>query len=205
MEKFNELIEQYFLPLKKWWWLYLLITYQVFRSQGKRIWSSFRFEKWKVWKKTLTFLIFFVTLHFLLKSILLSLSLSHVEQSKLVQLSIKRISEVKSPLWYPLIFLGSCVWIPVLEECVFRYFIFETLGQKNSLSYALSFVSFILSHWMPGDNLLVLLIQYSVPTIAFITIYVNNKYNLLYPILLHSCTNLLLITLALIKPNFPLI
>jgi len=43
--------------------------------------------------------------------------------------------------------LVSCVVAPLVEECVFRYFIFEILGKNNPFSYFASYLTFTFSHW----------------------------------------------------------
>jgi membrane protease YdiL (CAAX protease family) len=86
-----------------------------------------------------------------------------------------------------------CVLAPIVEEGIFRYFIFQTFGRKNLLSYLISFFTFILAHYHRGENILLLFLQYSVATMAFIYIYKKSGWKLLSPILLHSLTNFLFI------------
>jgi membrane protease YdiL (CAAX protease family) len=69
------------------------------------------------------------------------------------------------------IFLGLCVLAPLVEECIFRYFIFKIFGKKNPLAYFCSFFTFILVHYHWGENILLLFFQYSVATLGFIYIY----------------------------------
>jgi membrane protease YdiL (CAAX protease family) len=68
----------------------------------------------------------------------------------------------------PVIF-GSCLVAPIIEECLYRFFIFEVLGKRNIFSYLLSYFTFILAHWqISGDNFVSLFAQYSVAAIGFI-------------------------------------
>jgi len=65
--------------------------------------------------------------------------------------------------------LGSCLFAPIIEECLYRFFVFEILGKNNPFSYLLSYFTFILAHWqIRGENFAALFIQYSVATIGFI-------------------------------------
>src|SRR5438876_6722356 len=98
-----------------------------------------------------------------------------------------------------------CALAPIVEEGIFRYFIFQIFGRKNPLSYLFSFSTFILAHYHRGENILLLFFQYSVVTLGFIYIYKKSGWKLLSPILLHSLVNLLFIVMVLISPTFSLI
>jgi len=64
-----------------------------------------------------------------------------------------------------------CVLAPIVEECIFRYFVFKIFSWKNYLSYLISFFSFILAHYHQGENIPILFFQYSMATLGFIYIY----------------------------------
>ena len=98
-----------------------------------------------------------------------------------------------------------CVLAPIVEECIFRYFIFRIFGKKNPLAYLCSFFTFILAHYHQGENVFLLFFQYSVATLGFIYIYKKSGWKLLSPILLHSLVNLLFIVMVMINPTRSLI
>ena len=203
-EKIKELAGRHLYPLRKWWWIAILIVYWAFRCQGKRIWFSLRKEKKKIFRWTGIFLLLMALVHFLIKWLL---SFSHLPlRAKLIERSVQLINEAKN-FWglLPIIFV-SCVLAPIIEECLYRFFIFEILGKNNPFSYLLSYFTFILAHWqVRGENFVSLFIQYSVATIGFIWIYQKSNWNLIYPIILHSLVNVVFIGITLINPNFLLI
>jgi membrane protease YdiL (CAAX protease family) len=99
-------------------------------------------------------------------------------------------------------FLGLCILAPLVEECVFRYFIFKIFGKKNLFPYLLSFFSFIFYHYSwQGENIAILFLQYSVASFGLIYVYKKSNWNLLSPILLHSLINLLFIGILFINPD----
>ncbi|RHZ37340.1 CPBP family intramembrane glutamic endopeptidase [endosymbiont GvMRE of Glomus versiforme] len=203
-EKVKELAGRYFYPFRKWWWMPILIVFWVFRCQGKQIWFSLTKEKKKIFRQTGIFLLVMALIHFLIKWLL---SFSHLPlRAKLIEKLISLITEAKGFLGLLPIILGSCVFAPIIEECLYRFFIFKILGEKNPFSYLLSYFTFILAHWqVRGENFASLFFQYSVATVGFIWIYKKSNWNLIYPIILHSLVNVLFIGITLINPDFPLI
>jgi len=80
-----------------------------------------------------------------------------------------QITEAKNSWGLLPVILGSCLFAPIIEECLYRFFVFEILGKNNPFSYLLSYFTFILAHWqIRGENFAALFIQYSVATIGFI-------------------------------------
>ncbi|RHZ36972.1 CPBP family intramembrane glutamic endopeptidase [endosymbiont GvMRE of Glomus versiforme] len=202
-EKVKELAERYFYPLRKWWWITILIVYWAFRCQGKQIWLSLRKEKKQIFRQTGIFLLVMALIHFFIKWLL---SFSHLPlRAKLIEKLVQLITEAKGFLGLLPIILASCVIAPIIEECLYRFFIFKILGKNNPFSYLLSYFTFILAHWqVRGENFVSLFVQYSVATVGFIWIYKKSNWNLAYPIILHSLVNILFIGIVLISPNFPL-
>lgn len=201
-DKAKELAERYFYPHWKWWWLILAVVYWAFCRQGKQIWLSLKKEKKKIFRQVGLFLLIMALVHFLVK--LIFISLFSTAQAKLIERLIQQITEAKNFCGLLPVIFGSCLVAPIIEECLYRFFIFEVLGKKNIFSYLLSYFIFILAHWQNGDNFVSLFVQYSVAAIGFIWIYKKSNWNLTYPIILHSLVNLLFISIALTNSNFPL-
>ncbi|WP_322632481.1 CPBP family intramembrane glutamic endopeptidase [endosymbiont DhMRE of Dentiscutata heterogama] len=188
--------------------LCLLITFWVFQQEGKKIWYSLRQEKKKIFWQTIKLLFFFTLIHFALKLVLgwvAPPSWPNLKSEK-INTHISVITSNKNNWGYlAQIFFGMCVLAPIVEECIFRYFIFRIFGRKNPFSYLLSFLTFIGAHYHRGENLFLLFFQYSVATWGFIYVYKKSGWKLLSPILLHSLTNLLFIVIVLINPSCSLI
>ena len=208
MENWNktkELTESYFFPLRKWWWIIILVVYWAFHCQGKQIWFSLRKEKKKIFQQVSIFLLTMTLVHFLVK--LIFVSLSHLPpRAQLIEKLIQQITEARTFWGYLPVIFGSCLVAPIIEECLYRFFIFKILGKNNPFSCLLSYFAFVLTHWqLKGDNLVSLFIQYSVAAVGFIWIYKKSNWNLIYPIILHSLVNVVFISIVLINPNFILI
>ena len=188
--------------------LCFLITFWVFQQEGKKIWYSLRKEKKKIFWQAIKLLFFFALIHFALKLILgWAVSFSSVNiKSGRINTHISIITDSKEK-WGKLaqIFFGLCVVAPLVEECIFRYFIFKIFGRKNPLAYLCSFFAFILVHYHWGENIPLLFLQYSMATLSFIYIYKKSNWNLLAPIFLHSLVNFLFIIMVLISLACPLI
>ncbi|KLL03148.1 MAG: hypothetical protein MRECE_26c011 [Mycoplasmataceae bacterium CE_OT135] len=167
-EKVKELAERYFYPLQKWWWVVILVVYWAFRCQGKQIWFSLRKEKKKLFRQVSIFLLVMTLIHFLVKLIFVSLSLSHLPpRAQLIEKLIQQITKARN-FWglLPAI-LGSCLFAPLIEECLYRFFIFKILGKNNPFSYLFSYFTFILAHWqIRGENFISLFVQYSVAAVG---------------------------------------
>lgn len=200
----------YFKPFLffKIWWLYLLITFWTLHKKGKQIYSSLCYEKTKIiWTATI-FLLIIILIHSSLKIVLWLLKPKSInKKSILVQNQIKKLAEAKKKSFSKILFylLASCLLAPIIEESVFRYFIFKVLGKVNPISYFISYFVFTLSHWQEGENFATLFAQYSATAIGLIWIYNQSNWNLTYPIILHSLVNAMLISITLINPNFTLI
>ena len=132
-ERVKELAESYFYPLRKWWWIAILIVYWAFRCQGKQIWFSLRKEKKKLFRQASIFLLVMTLIHFLVK--LIFVSVSHLPpRAKLIEKLVQQITEAKN-FWGLLpVILGACLFAPIVEECLYRFFIFEILGKNNLFS-----------------------------------------------------------------------
>jgi membrane protease YdiL (CAAX protease family) len=65
--------------------------------------------------------------------------ISNSDQNKSTKIPFYNISPVFS-------FITIVCLAPIIEECLFRYLIFESLGKKNSLAYIFSGASFIFFH-----------------------------------------------------------
>lgn len=78
-------------------------------------------------------------------------------------------------------FLSIVIIAPIVEECVFRYLIFETFGKNNVFPYLFSGLSFIFLHWQGGifnfnlTTIGYLLLTYLPMTIFFIYAYRKSK------------------------------
>lgn len=188
--------------------LCFLLTCWVLKQERQKICYSLRTEKIKIFWQTIKLLFFFALLHFALKLVLGRLAPSAWSslKSEKINTQIKVITNSKNNWWYlSQIIFGMCVLAPIVEECIFRHFIFKIFGQESSLSYLVSFFSFILAHYHRGENVFLLFFQYSVATLGFIYVYKKSNWNLLFPILLHFLVNLLFIALVIINPNCLLI
>ena len=155
--------------------LCFLLTLWVFKREGKKIWYSLRQEKKQIFWQTIKLLCFFTLIHFALKLVLgwVVPSSSNIKSEK-INTQISVITNSKNN-WRHLaqIFFGMCVLAPIVEECIFRYFIFRIFGKENPLAYLCSFFTFILAHYHQGENILLLFFQYSVATLGFIYIFIK--------------------------------
>ena len=117
--------------------------------------------------------------------------------------AIERAREVKKePVSiYFLNFAFIVILAPIIEECVFRYLIFEIFSKDNPVDYIFSGLSFIFLHWLGptlgvGGGLLnftaikFLLLTYLPITIFLIWVYRKSKWNITYPIYFHFLWNL---------------
>jgi len=180
-----------------------LLTLWVLKHEGGKIWHSLRKEKKSIFWQSIKLLFFFALLHFALKLILGWAAPSDWPsvKSEKINTQISFITNSKGNLGQlAQIFLGMCILAPIVEEFIFRYFIFQIFGRKNPFSYLFSYLTFILAHYHRGENILLLFAQYSVATWGFIYIYQKSNWKLLSPILLHSLVNFLFIVIVLINP-----
>lgn len=103
---------------------------------------------------------------------------------------------------YFLNFAFIVILAPIIEECVFRYLIFEIFSKDNPLAYIFSGLSFIFLHWLGptlgvGGGLLnfttikFLLLTYLPMAIFLIWVYRKSKWNITYPIYFHFLWNLI--------------
>jgi len=90
-------------------------------------------------------------------------------------------------------FLAICIFAPIIEECVFRYLIFENFGKKNPFTFLFSGVSFIFAHWQTSllnfTTINYLLLNHLPMTTLFIWVYWKSKWNITYPIFFHMLWN----------------
>lgn len=184
-----------------------LIVLWVLKQERKKIWYSIRVRKKKLFWQAIKFLLFFAFIHFILKYFFALAVPSHLpHRSEKINKLIEIIASSKENFWrLPQIILGLCVLAPILEECIFRHFVFAIFGKNNPFSYLVSFFSFVLAHYHWGENIFILFLQYSVASFGLIFIYKKSNWNLLAPILLHSLINLLFIGITIISPNCSLI
>jgi len=163
-------------------------------------------EREKIFRKVFLFLLGIILTHFLLKLLLYWGKSEYSQPAGLIKDQVKWLNQDKKVWKIILSILISCIGAPLVEECVFRHFIFAVLGKNNPLSYFTSYLTFTFSHWQAGkETFLFPFFQYSVATLGFIWIYRQSNWNLIYPILLHSAVNTVLITTVLINPSFPFI
>jgi len=186
--------------------LCFLITYWVLQREGKKTWHSLRKEKNKIFYQAIKLLLLFALIHFAFKLVAGWMTSWANLKSEKINTQIEVITNSKNNWWHlAQIFFGMCVLAPIVEECIFRYFVFKIFGWKNPFSYLISFLTFILVHYHQGENIPILFFQYSMATLGFIYIYKKSGWKLLPPILLHSLVNLLFITIVLIAPTCSLI
>ena len=186
--------------------LCFLITCWVLQREGKKVWYSFRKRKKEKFWQGIKLLFLFALIHFALKLVAGWMTSWTNLKSEKINTQIEVITNSKNNWWHLVqIFFGMCVLAPIVEECIFRYFVFKIFGWKNPLSYLVSFFSFIWVHYHRGENIPLLFCQYSVATLGFIYIYKKSGWKLLSPILLHSLVNLLFIVIVVIAPTCPLI
>lgn len=180
--------------------LCFLLLCLIIKKEGKRIYYSLAKEKLKIFWQALFLLFFLAIVHFVLKYFF------PYQADKIKEL-VFVIKTNKDNFWHLLrIFFGLCVFAPIIEECVYRYFVFDIFGKENPLSYLISFSAFIFTHYCwRGENIGVLFLQYSLASFGLIYIYKKSNWNLLSPILLHSLINLLFIGVILINPSCSLI
>ncbi|WNE41080.1 MAG: hypothetical protein mread185_000537 [Mycoplasmataceae bacterium] len=175
--------------------IFLLICW-IIKKEWKVIKFSLLKEKKKIFWQSVYLLFAFSTIHFILKFFF-------TDKADKINELIVAIDQNKNNLWFLIrIIFGLCVLAPIIEEFVYRYFVFKVFGKKNPLSYLLSFFAFILAHYCwRGENITTLFLQYSVANLALICIYKKSNWNILFPILLHSLINLLFISLTIINPS----
>ena len=182
-----------------------LVVGWVWKQEKKKIYYSLRKQKKQILRQAVFFLGFFALFHFILKFLwlLITSSTSLPHKSVHINNSIKVITDIKAGKFGKLVgmLVGMCILVPLLEECIFRYFIFALFGKKNIFAYFLSFFTFIFAHYHWGENIPTLFLQYSVAAFAFIYVYKKSNWNLLVPILLHSLVNFLFIIMVLINPS----
>jgi len=180
--------------------LCFLLVCLVIKKEGKRIYHSLAKEKLKILWQVISLLFFLAIIHFILKYFF------PYKAEKIKEL-IFAIDTNKNNFWrLSRIFFGLCIFAPIIEEIVYRYFVFNIFGKKNPLSYLLSFLAFILAHYCwHGESISILFLQYSLASFGLIYIYKKSNWNLLAPILLHLLINLLFIGITVINPNCSLI
>src|SRR2546421_4174962 len=88
----------------------------------------------KLFRQASIFLLVMTLFHFLVK--LIFVSVSHLPpRAKLIEKLVQQITEAKS-FWGLLpVILGACLFAPIVEECLYRFFIFEILAKNNLFSY----------------------------------------------------------------------
>lgn len=180
--------------------LCFLLLCLVIKKEGKKIYHSLAKEKLKIFWQVVCLLFFLTIIHFALKYFF------PYQADKIKELVVA-IDINRSSFWRLVrIFFGLCVFAPIIEECVYRYLVFNIFGKKNPISYLISFSVFILAHYCwRGESIRVLFLQYSLASFGLIYIYKKSNWNLLAPILLHSLVNLLFITIVIINPTCSLI
>ncbi|MCE8159145.1 MAG: CPBP family intramembrane metalloprotease [Candidatus Moeniiplasma glomeromycotorum] len=182
-----------------------LVVSWVWKQEKKKIYYSLRQQKKLIFRQAVFSLGFFTLFHFILKFFwwLVTSSTNFPHKSAKINTLIKVITDSKARKVSGIIGLlvGLCILAPLVEECIFRYFVFALFGKKNYFAYFFSFFAFILAHYHWGENIPVLFIQYSVATVAFIYVYKKSNWNLLVPMVLHSLVNLLFLTITLINPS----
>ena len=199
----NKVVGNYFL---RYGLVSFLIVFWVWKQEKKKIWYSLRKEKKRILRTVLKSLFFFALLHFAFKFILTSIAPDLLSKSEKINMLGDIIADRnENPGRFGLIIFGLCVLAPIIEECIFRYFIFYLLGKKNPFSYFFSFFSFVLAHYHWEENIWVLFFQYSAASLGFIYVYGKSRWNLLAPILLHSLANFLFIMITLLSPSCSLI
>jgi membrane protease YdiL (CAAX protease family) len=149
-----------------------LMTCWVLHQERKKIWYSLQKEKKKIFWQTIKLLFFFALIHFALKLVTGWMTSWPNLKSEKINTQIEVITNSKDNWWHlTQIFLGMCILAPIVEECIFRYFVFKIFGWKNPFSYLVSFFTFILAHYHRGENIPILFLQYSMATLGFIYIY----------------------------------
>jgi membrane protease YdiL (CAAX protease family) len=148
-----------------------LMTCWALCQERKKIWYSLQKEKKKIFWQTIKLLFFFALIHFALKLVTRWMTSWPNLKSEKINTQIEVITNSKDNWWHLIqIFFGMCVLAPIVEECIFRYSVFKIFGWKNSLSYLVSFFTFILAHYHRGENIPILFLQYSMATLGFIYI-----------------------------------
>ena len=136
-----------------------LVVIWVWKQEKKKIYYSLRQQKKQILRQVIFSLGFFVPFHFIIKffwRLASSTGLPH--KSAKINTLIKVINSSKAGKIRGLIGLlfGLCVLAPLVEECIFRHFVFTLFGKKNYFSYFFSFFAFILAHYHWKENILVL-------------------------------------------------
>jgi membrane protease YdiL (CAAX protease family) len=118
-----------------------LLVCLIIKKEGKRIYYSLAKEKLKIFWQVVYLLFFLAVIHFVLKYFF------PYQADKIKELTVA-IDTNKNSFWrLTRIFFGLCIFAPIIEECIYRYFVFNIFGKKNPLSYLISFLAFILAHY----------------------------------------------------------
>ncbi|MCE8162951.1 MAG: CPBP family intramembrane metalloprotease [Candidatus Moeniiplasma glomeromycotorum] len=183
-----------------------LVVGLVWKQEKKKILYSLRKEKKFLLKQAIFALGIFAFFHFILKGFWWLTNSAQdflPHRSEKINTLIKVITASKEGKIRGLLglFFGLCILAPLLEECIFRHFVFTLFGKKSYFSYFFSFFAFILAHYHWGENVPVLFLQYSVATVGFIYVYKKSNWNLLAPMSFHSLVNLVFIIVTIINPE----
>ena len=119
-----------------------LVVYWVFNQEKKKIYYSLRQQKKQILRQVVFTLSFLVPFHFIIKyfwSLVASSSGLPLKSAKINTL-IEVITDSKAGKVRGLIgiLVGLCILAPIVEECIFRRFVFSLFGKKNYFSYLFS-------------------------------------------------------------------
>lgn len=171
----------------------LFITIYYFKKHWKDVWKSLKNPKFRLWLWIIGILLVSFFSYFLLQIIFSRLG---IYQKKPVQTDLVPKADLR-------FFLSACLLAPVVEECVFRWFIFKIFGKKNPFSYLISFFSFTLAHapkmlFIYGLHPSFTIFNYGIGAIGLIFIYRLSNWDLTYPIILHFLNNFSVFLLLLL-------
>lgn len=179
--------------------LCFLLIFWVFREEWGGIYHSLAEEKVKILRQLVFYLSVFSIIHLFLKLFI-------SDKAEKIQELIFAINANRNNFDLVRIIFGLCIIAPIVEECIYRWFVFKVFGKKNIFSYLISFFAFIFAHYCwRGESIRTLFLQYSAASFVLIYIYKESDWNLLPAIFLHSLINLLFIIITLISPTLFLI
>lgn len=90
------------------------------------------------------------------------------------------------PLFF---FAWFCFVAPLWEELVFRWLIIKKIGKGKFLFCLISFISFVMAHFISDRFIFERFLSLSYYSMWFIFIYWLSDWNLYFPIFLHFLTN----------------